>query len=149
VSTIPNGTGDQEFTRTFNAPRELVFQCMIDPKHLTNFWGPTGMSAPIEHITVDLRPGGAFDTLMVTDADGTGYPTHCVYIEIVEPERLVWNEPDTGMTTKMTFEDLGGDRTQIRIVQSQVPYSFRSPQARGGFESSLDRFVAYVGEQLS
>ena len=32
--------------RTFDAPRELVFRCMIDPDHLTHFWGPTGVRAP-------------------------------------------------------------------------------------------------------
>ena len=31
--------GELEFTRIFDAPRELVFRCMIEPEHLTHFWG--------------------------------------------------------------------------------------------------------------
>ncbi len=26
--------------RTFDAPRELVWQCYTDPAHLTKWWGP-------------------------------------------------------------------------------------------------------------
>ena len=68
-------TGELTFTRVFDAPRELVFRCMIEPEHLTHFWGPAGVSAPIEHIKVDPRPGGVFETVMVNDADGSRYPT--------------------------------------------------------------------------
>jgi uncharacterized protein YndB with AHSA1/START domain len=28
------------YTRVFDAPRELVFGCMLEPEHLTRFWGP-------------------------------------------------------------------------------------------------------------
>ena len=48
------------FTRVFDAPREVVFECMIDPEHLAHFWGPAGTTAPLEYITVDARPGGVF-----------------------------------------------------------------------------------------
>jgi uncharacterized protein YndB with AHSA1/START domain len=52
------------YTRIFDAPRELVFRCMIEPKHLTHFWGPQGVHTPIENIIVDPRPGGDFQTVM-------------------------------------------------------------------------------------
>lgn len=136
--------GELTFTRIFEAPRELVFRCMIEPEHLTHFWGPAGMSAPLEHIKVDARPGGAFETVMVNDADGSQYPTRAVYVEVAEPERLVWNEAHTGMTTTVTFTDLGGDRTEVRIHQANAPEAALSPQAQAGFLSSLDRFAAYL-----
>ena len=54
------------FTRVVEAPRELVFRCMIEPEHLTHFWGPDGgQHAPSSDITVDARPGGVFE-----DRDG-------------------------------------------------------------------------------
>ncbi len=66
--------GELSFTRVFDAPRELVFQCLTEPEHLTHFWGPAGTSAPLESIKVDARPGGVFETVMVNDADGSTYP---------------------------------------------------------------------------
>jgi uncharacterized protein YndB with AHSA1/START domain len=137
-------TAELVYTRIFDAPRELVFRCMIEPEHLSHFWGPVGTSAPVQSITVDAHPGGVFDTVMVNDADGSEYPTHAVFVEVVVPERLVWKEPDSGMTTTSTFRDLGDSRTEVRIHQVNVPAEYRSEQAQAGFTSSLDRFAAYL-----
>ena len=89
-------------TRVFDAPRQLVFSCMIEPEHLAHFWGPIGVSAPLDRITVDARPGGAFTTVMVNDADGSTYPTSARYIEVSAPERLSWAEDHSGMTVTAT-----------------------------------------------
>jgi uncharacterized protein YndB with AHSA1/START domain len=136
------------FTRVFDAPRDLVFRCMLEPEHLTHFWGPAGTSAPLDGITVDPRPGGVFETVMVSD-DGGSYTMHAVYAEIVPPERIVWTEPGTGVTTTSTFTDLGGARTEVRIHQAQVPDYARSPEAQAGFLTSLDRFAAYLKTGVS
>jgi len=136
------------FTRVFDAPRDLVFRCMLEPEHLTHFWGPAGTSTPLDGITVDPRPGGVFETVMVSD-DGGSYTMHAVYAEIVPPERIVWTEPGTGVTTTSTFTDLGGARTEVRIHQAQVPDYARSPEAQAGFLTALDRFAAYLKTGVS
>jgi uncharacterized protein YndB with AHSA1/START domain len=136
--------GEVNYTRIFDAPRELIFRCMIEPDHLTHFWGPLGMSTPRDGIRVDARPGGVFETVMVNDADGSRYAMRAVYVEIAEPARLVWTEPDTGVTTTSTFADLGDSRTEVRIRQTNVPAAFRSPEAQAGFATSLDRFATYL-----
>ena len=132
------------YTRVFDAPRELVFRCMLEPEHLTHFWGPAGVSTPLETIKVDQRPGGVFETIMVNDSDGSRYPTRAVYVEITEPERIVWTEPGSGVMTTSTFRDLGGTHTELRIRQANAPEGYRSPEARAGFATSLDRFAAYL-----
>jgi uncharacterized protein YndB with AHSA1/START domain len=131
-------------TRVFDAPRQLVFSCMIEPEHLTHFWGPIGTSAPLDRITVDARPGGAFATVMVNDADGSSYPTSARYLEVSAPERLAWIEEHSGMTVTATFTDLGDDRTQVDIEQTNVPAQMMEPAARAGFLTSLDRFAAHL-----
>jgi len=140
-----NEAAELTYTRVFDAPRELVFRCMIEPEHLAHFWGPAGMSTPLRNITVDARPGGMFKTVMVSDADGSSYTMSAIYVEVAEPERLVWTEPASGVTTTSTFRDLGGSRTEVTIRQMNVPAEFRSPQARAGFSTSLDRFASYLG----
>jgi uncharacterized protein YndB with AHSA1/START domain len=144
VNSATAGPAELVFTRIFEAPRELVFECMTQPEHLTHFWGPAGTSAPIEHITVDARPGGSFETVMINDADGSRYPTQAVFDEVVEPERLVWTETHSKMTVTVTFTDLGGTRTGVEIRQVRVPEAFRSPEAQAGFLTSLDRFAGYL-----
>lgn len=137
------------YTRVFDAPRELVFRCMLEPGHLTHFWGPAGTSTPLDGITVDPRPGGVFETVMINDADGHSYTMRAVYTEIVPPERIVWTEPGTGMITTSTFTDLGGTRTEVRIHQANVSDSFRSPENQARFLTSLDRFAAYLETLVS
>jgi uncharacterized protein YndB with AHSA1/START domain len=139
----PSGT-ELHFTRVFDAPRELVFTCMIDPDHLTHFWGPTGVSTPRETIIVDPRPGGVFETIMVSDADGSEYPTHAVYDEVRAPERLVWTDPGSGMRVTSDFVELSDGRTEVQIHQVNVPEAIMSAENQAGFVSSLDRFAAYL-----
>jgi uncharacterized protein YndB with AHSA1/START domain len=102
------------------------------------------VSTPLESIKVDPVPGGVFETVMVNDGDGSQYPTRAVFVEVTEPERLVWTEPDSGMTTTSTLRDLGGSRTEVRIHQAHVPEAYRSAEAQAGFATSLDRFAAYL-----
>jgi uncharacterized protein YndB with AHSA1/START domain len=138
--------GELTYRRVHQAPPELLFDCMTQPEHLTHFWGPTGTTTPVGGITVDLRPGGAFETVMVSDADGSQYTMHAVYVEIRRPERLVWTESDVegGMITTITFTDLGDGRTEVVTHQTNVPAAYAAPEAQAGFKTSLDRFDAYV-----
>ena len=139
-------TDELRYVRVFDAPRELVFACMTEPEHLSRFWGPTGSSTPQEQLIVELRPGGAFTTVMVSDTDGSSFTMRAVYDEVVVPERLVWTDLGGGMRTESLFVDLGDGRTEVTIVQTQVPEFFRSPEARAGFLTSLDKLSSYLGE---
>lgn len=134
------------YRRVHRAPRDLVFECMTTPEHLTHFWGPEGTSTPLDGIIVDLRPGGVFETVMVNDLDGSQYTMHVVYEEVVPPERLVWRDPATGVRTTITFTDRGDGTTEVVTHQADVPAAFRTPEARAGFVTSLDRFDIYLAE---
>jgi uncharacterized protein YndB with AHSA1/START domain len=139
-------TGELTYRRVHRASPELLFDCMTTPEHLTHFWGPAGSTTPIENIVVDLRPGGAFETTMVSDADGSSYTMRAVYVEVRRPDRLVWVEPDVagGMVTTISFVDLRDGRTEVVTHQTNVPAAYLSAEARAGFQTSLDRFDAYL-----
>jgi uncharacterized protein YndB with AHSA1/START domain len=138
--------GDLHFTRVFAAPRELVFQCMTQPQHLTHFWAPLGSSTPVEHIRIDPRPGGIFETLIVSEADGSTYATHSVFLEVEEPDRLVWREDHTGMTVYVNLTSLPDGRTELQIHQTNVPAPVRLPENQSGFKTSLDKFANYLDQ---
>lgn len=146
MNNVDSNLGELIFTRIWDAPRELVFECMTTPEHLTHFWGPVGVSTPLANILVDLRPGGRFETTMVNDDSGDEYPSVGVYVEVTPPERLVWTEPDVegGMTTSVTFNDIGDGRTETIVVQTNVPEMFRTSDAQAGMLSSFDKMAAYL-----
>jgi uncharacterized protein YndB with AHSA1/START domain len=138
--------GEFTYRRVHRASPELLFDCMTRPEHLTRFWGPDGTTTPLDGITVDLQPGGVFETVMVNDADSTSYTMRAVYREVQRPGRLVWTEADVegGMTTTITFSDLGDGRTEVVTHQTNVPAAMADPDARRGFETSLRRFADYA-----
>jgi len=138
--------GEFTYRRIHRASPELLFDCMTQPEHLSRFWGPDGTTTPSDGITVDLRPGGAFETTMVNVADGSQYTMRAVFLTVDRPMRLAWTEPavEGGMITTITFTDLGDGRTEVVTHQTNVPEAFASPQARQGFQTSLRRFDDYV-----
>lgn len=75
------------YSRTYDAPRELVFKAWTDSECLAHWWGPKGL----EWIgcTMDLRPGGAFHYGLKAH-NGFEMWGKFVYREVVAPERLVY-----------------------------------------------------------
>lgn len=139
------------YERVFAAPRDLVWRCLTDPTELAQFWGPEGLTTPVDGIVVELRPGGRFETLMV-GAHGS-HRMVATFTEVDAPERLAWVEVASGMHTTSTLRDLGDGRTAVTITQRNVPEAARRPRARAGFATSLDklerRLSTLVQEELS
>ena len=105
---------DREFTitRVFDAPRELVWQAWTDPEHMSRWFGPRGFTTPLATVIMDVRPGGTFEFTMVSDDDGNEIPSGGTFLEVVEPERLVWRDRDIDLLVTVTFADLG-ERTEM------------------------------------
>lgn len=87
-------------TRTFDAPRELVWNAWTDPKKFGQWFGPRGFSATCK--TFDLRPGGVNHSCLKNDA-GVEMWAKFVYREVVAPEKLVWEH---------SFSDEAGNITR-------------------------------------
>ncbi len=134
------------YRRVLRAPRELVWRCLTEPAELAQFWGPRGMTTPLDGIVVELRPGGRFETLM-TGEQGS-YRMVATFTDVVPPERVAWVEPATGVHTTSTLVDLGDDGTEVVIHQRRVPEPMRSPQARAGFLTSLDELEEHLARLL-
>lgn len=78
-------------SRTFNAPRVLVWQAWSQCEHLQQWWAPAGWALPI--CKMDFRPGGVWHYCMKGPGpDGTEMESwgRTVFREIVEPERIVY-----------------------------------------------------------
>ena len=135
---------DDEFVhrRVFDAPVELVWRCLTEPAELARFWGPRGMTTPIDGIVVELVRGGPFETLIVCEHGS--YRMVATFTEVAPIERLAWVDSNTGMHTTTTLEDLGDGRTAVVVHQRHVPEAARTPEARSGFLSSLDELEDHL-----
>jgi len=146
MSDASTELGELTITRIFEARPEVVFACMTTPEHLTHFWGPIGVSTPFEKITVEPRPGGRFETVMVNDETGDEYPVNAVYVEFDPPRKLSFTEAgvEGGVKTAIVFYDLGDGRTETVTHQTNVPPMLMSPEAQAGLETSFVKFDAYL-----
>lgn len=110
------------FSRTVDAPRDLVWKMWTEAEHLKHWWSPRGFTTPI--CTVDLRVGGKWHYAMQDSRDGAMYWALAMYEEIVPVERLRYRDafsneagdrvpPET--TVIVNLIDLGA-RTEMRSV---------------------------------
>lgn len=82
--------------REFEAPRDLVFRMFKEAEHLKRWWGPKGWEVPV--CNIDFRPGGVWHYCMkcVDQNQGQFYGMESwgkgVYKEIIEPEKIVYND---------------------------------------------------------
>lgn len=85
-----SNTTDREIvaTRILKAPREVVFEVWTNPKHVVNWWGPTGFTNTINEMTV--KPGGVWRFIM-HGPDGTDYPNKVVFKEVIKPSFLSYD----------------------------------------------------------
>jgi uncharacterized protein YndB with AHSA1/START domain len=100
--------------RSFDAPRELVFDAWTKPEHLKRWMGPRRLV--ISSYEVDLRVGGGY-RFVHRALDGQEFAFHGEYREIVRPERLVTTfvfelMPDHESLQTVTFDESDG-RTMI------------------------------------
>lgn len=132
-------------TRTFDAPRELVFELWTDPKHLAHWWGPKGFTTTVHEM--DVRPGGAWRYSM-RGPDGVDYPFNGEFVEVVKLEKLVsigtiHEGPDHKIWTEAVFTDRDG-KTHVRIHQVYSFESFATKGAPIGWSMQFDRLEKYL-----
>lgn len=143
--------GDRDIvaTRILNAPRELVFKAWTDPEHIGQWWGPNGFSITLHEM--DVRPGGDWRFIM-HGPDGRDYDNHNVYVEVVPPERLVFDHvsPPRHRMTAIFAEQ--GDKTRLDIRMEFESGSLRDHVAREygavkGLDQTLSRFEEYLANE--
>jgi uncharacterized protein YndB with AHSA1/START domain len=132
-------------SRTFDAPRDLVFEAMTKPEHVRNWYGCAAMS--MTTCEIDLRVGGKW-RYVLRMPDDTEHGFNGVYREIAPPARLVSTEnyepigPGHEMLATVTLEEKNG-RTKFQNRLAYASKADRDGHLQSGMETgmqeSLDR----------
>ncbi|MFN4214322.1 SRPBCC domain-containing protein [Exiguobacterium sp.] len=148
--------------RSFNAPRELVFEAFSTPAHLEAWWGPAGWKTEIR--TFEFEPGGTWHYGMTCvdpeqgDAFGMESWGKATYLEIVHHSRIVYVDafadeagnvnPDFPvMTITNEFLDIPGGTLLVSRSEFTDAEALKQVVELGaveGFSSQLDRLDAIV-----
>jgi uncharacterized protein YndB with AHSA1/START domain len=140
-------------TRVYRAPRELVWKAWTAPDRIARWWGARGWSTPPGNVTLDVRPGGPLRITSVSDDDGSEMTTSAVFREVVEPERLVLDEPaegawHEGAVCEVTFTDLGDGRTEMVFRATIDTTDEARRQAEAGLSSAFDRLAEILVQEV-
>src|SRR4030081_2298289 len=92
VEPPPASARELVLTRMIDAPREKVYRAWTEAELLKQWFAPLPYTTP--SATLDVRPGGS-NVIVMRGPDGNEFPNAGTYLEVVENERLVFNEAYT------------------------------------------------------
>ena len=158
----------QEFviSRTFDAPRDLVWKAFTEPERMKQWWGPKGVT--VIKSEMDLRPGGSYHYAMRTP-DGQTMWGKMVYREVTPQSRLVFVNSfsdEAGGTSRhpmaptwplemlsiFTFEEESSGRTKFTVrwsplnasEEEQATFAAGHDSMKQGWGGTLDKLAAYL-----
>jgi uncharacterized protein YndB with AHSA1/START domain len=125
-----------------NASRTRVFQALVEPHELTQWWGPAGFTSP----SVDFEPrvGRAY-RIEMQPPEGDAFYLTGEFREVDPPARLAytfaWEDPDPNdveTLVSLSFRDLG-DSTEVAFTQGTFKTEARRALHRDGWTDSFDK----------
>ena len=153
LAVAPLGDLEIVMTRTFDAPRNLVFDAWTKPELLKQWLGVRNGWHFAECI-VDLRAGGRYRYVWRKESNGKQLASGGVFKEVVPPERYVcteafedeWYAGESLVTT--AFEERGG-ATVVTMTMAYESAKVRDMVLNSGMDSgvsegcvTLDRLMA-------
>lgn len=147
--------GDREIvmTRTFDAPRTLVWDAFTKPE-LVQRWllGPPGWTMPVCQLA--QKPGDRYRYVWRNEADGTEMGMGGVIRELVPPERMVGTEkfdnrwyPGEALVTLVLTEQNGKTTlTQTLLYESREA---RDMVLKSGMEKGITMSYERLAEMLT
>jgi uncharacterized protein YndB with AHSA1/START domain len=142
-TTIIAEPGKQEMhiTREFDAPRELVFQALTDPRLYVQWLGPRRLTMVLD--IFEPRSGGRWRSLY-RDQSGHEFGFHGVYHEVSPPARIIntfefEGLPDAGHVCleTLTLAALPAQRTRLCVQSVFQSVADRDSALHSGMEEGL------------
>jgi uncharacterized protein YndB with AHSA1/START domain len=128
-------------TRVLDAPRERVFRAFSDPAQLAQWWGPDGFTSIFQGF--NFEAGGMW-TYVMHGPDGSAYPNESHFVEIVAPERIVFDHVSShAFRATFDFTEAGG-KTRLHWTMHFGDPAECAKVARfvaGANEQNLDRLA--------
>src|SRR5687768_8330828 len=147
---------DFAIERFIDAPARLVWEALIRPDHLKEWYMPRGWGR-VARAEMDVRPGGIF-RIDIAGADGQEFPNLGCFLDVVPMERLVWTSmlfpgyrpavfDDIPITAIVTMETVGTGTRYVFTALHRDEADLEKNRASGfqqGTEIAADQFVAHV-----
>jgi uncharacterized protein YndB with AHSA1/START domain len=143
-------TAEREISivRILNAPKELVFEAWTDPKHISEWWGPTGFTTTTHEMNVKV--GGKWLHTM-HGPDGKNYPNEIIFTEVVKSDLIKYTNTLPKFDTTVTFEAIG-NKTKLSmcmVFESAEVWNFvvKEHGAIEGQEQTISRLEEFLSKK--
>jgi len=147
--TAEPGTPYIDFTREFDAPRDLLFRAHTDPELLVQWLGPRRLTMVIDRY--DVEDGGKWRYIH-RDQDGTEYGFHGVFHGTPSPDGMVQTfefegAPGHVSLDWLTFEERDG-RTVLHGHSVFQSVQARDAMVQSGMEGGLSEAYERLDELI-
>jgi uncharacterized protein YndB with AHSA1/START domain len=149
---------DLVLERVVDVSPEVVWAAWTEPRHLKKWFTPLPWTTV--DCEIDLRPGGAFRTVM-RSPEGQDYPNAGCYLEIVPHRKLLWTdalepgfrparpnaEAGFRMTAAILLEPQGEGTKYTALVMHADEEGRQKHEAMGfhqGWGKALEQLVAHM-----
>lgn len=132
--------------RFMSASTNDIFSAIKDPSLLAQWWGPKGFTNTFN--TFEFKPNGKWSFVM-HGPDGKNYPNENIFLEIVEPEKVVIRhdcEPYFTATITIKETEDGAIVTFYQDFDSEDVARKLAPICEPANEQNLDKLEALVTE---
>jgi uncharacterized protein YndB with AHSA1/START domain len=143
-------------SRHINAPREVVYRALLDPRAVAKWKVPDGMTCRVHHF--DAREGGSIRiSLTYDEPTGTGKTTahtdtyHGRFVKLVPNEQIVevdeFETTDPALTGEMTITTTLADAdggTNLLAVHDGLPRGVSPADNEAGWQMALAKLAALV-----
>lgn len=165
-------TGKDNFVinRSFEAPRETIYEMWTNPKHFSQWLPPTGFN--MEILKSDIKPGGFLNYSMTAENGGMTMYGRIDYLTFDKPNGLVYTQIFTDekgnvarhpmaptwpekMQTTVKFTEEGPHQTRVTVKWEAVGKTSKEEMetfinARagmtGGWTGSFDKLEEYLAK---
>jgi len=146
----PDGELWFDTIREFDAPVAAVFDAHRDPEKIRQWLGPDGYEMEIDRY--DFTSGGGYR--YVHRKDGEEYAFHGVFHVVRDNELAIQTFefegfPDIVSIESLTFEDLGGGRSRIKIHSVYPNLEARDGMTQSGMEEGMKQGYAKLDALLA
>jgi uncharacterized protein YndB with AHSA1/START domain len=154
-------------SKTYDAPRNLVWSCFTSAEHLRHWWGPKGIE--IVNSRLDFRVGGQYHYGMQSPDGGIMWGRF-MFREIVAPEKIVFinsfSDEAGGLTrapffdgkwplevlSTFLFEEVTPGKTKFTVIWTpenantaeREVFAANLTSARGGWTGTLEKLGDYL-----
>jgi uncharacterized protein YndB with AHSA1/START domain len=137
-------------TRVFQASRERLWREWTEPEAFADWFGGPTSEVPLESVSMDVRPGGRWRLTMYVEPGRREMRWKGEYLEVVEPERLVFTVSDQPGEERyelvtVVFAELGDGLTDMRFEQR----GYLGPDAYEYTKSGWSGFFDRIDERLA